>query len=76
MEGAFDGKEVEKGRRGEKDWVSAPQGLALIPSGNEIIIIIIKKKRNKKASLIRIRQTDGQREGEKLPSPLHCNRNI
>lgn len=42
VEGAFDGKEVEKGRRGEKDWVSAPQGLALIPSGNEIIIIIKK----------------------------------
>lgn len=52
MEGACDGKEVEKGRRGERDWVSAPQGLALIPPGNEIIIIIIKKK---KASLIRKR---------------------
>lgn len=73
MDCAFDGKEVEKGRRGEKDWVSAPQGLALIPSGNEIIIII---KKIKKASLIRIRRTDGQREGEKLPSPLHYNRNI
>lgn len=42
-EGAFDGKEVEKGRRGERDWVSAPRGLALIPPGNEIIIIIKKK---------------------------------
>lgn len=41
MEGALDGKEVEKRRRGERDWVSAPRCLALIPPGNEIIIIII-----------------------------------
>lgn len=63
MEGAFDGKEVEKGRRGERGWVAAPQGLALIPPGNEIIIIIIKKREKKKSFLIRIRQTDGRRDG-------------
>ena len=30
VEGEFDGKEGEKGRRSERDWVSTPQGLALI----------------------------------------------
>lgn len=69
VEGAFDAKEVEKGRRGERDWVSAPRGLALIPPGNEIIIIIKKKK---KKSLPDQDKTDRRTKGMARCCPRRC----